>query len=110
MRRWLVASGLVALGLGVFGIYDDYFVVIEFIKGAIQPVTALLGFVALVSGLLGRKAKIPQVSAGLVLLGFGAYGFYDEYFAVIDFMKGAIPPVLLAGGMVSVVSGVQRLK
>lgn len=109
MRIGHVVGGVAALGLGLYGVYDEYFVTVEFLKGMLQPLLSLAGLVAILAGLLNYKLKLPHVAVGLVLLGLGIYGFYDEYFAVLDFFKGAVPLALLGIGMVSVVSGVRQL-
>lgn len=110
MRPWHILGGAVALGLGIWGLNDEYFVVVEFLKGAIQPLLALGGLVAILAGLLSYRLRIGHVAFGVVLLGLGIYGFYDEYFATLDFFKGAVPPALLLVGMVSVVAGVKHLE
>jgi len=109
MRAGHIAGGAVALGLGLYGIYDEYFVTVEFLKGALQPMLALGGLIAILAGLLNFKPRATHVGLGLLLLGIGIYGFYDEYFAVLDFFKGAVPLALLGVGMVSVVAGVRQL-
>lgn len=109
MRVGHLAVGAAALGLGLYGLYDEYFVTVEFIKGALQPMLAMVGLIAILAGLLNYKPRMAHVVLGLVLLGIGIYGFYDEYFAVLDFFKGAVPLALLGIGMVSVVAGVRQL-
>ncbi len=110
MQIWHLICGAAALGLGMYGVYDEYFVVMEFVKGFLQPFIAVVGLVAILAGLLSYQPKKGHVIFGLVLLGVGIYGFFDEYFAVLDFFKGAVPPALLFAGMVSVVSGVKHLE
>ena len=110
MKTWHIVGGAIALGLGVYGVYDEYFTVVELIKGFIQPVLIIVGLTAVLGGLLSAKPKRPHVVVGLALLGLGIYGFFDEYYATLDFVKGAVPPLLLIIGMVSVVSGVKQLQ
>jgi len=105
-----IIGGALALGLGVFGIYDEYFVVVEFLKGALQPILWLAGLLIIMSGLLSGKTKPVVIAIGLLLLGVGIYGFFDEYYATLDFFKGAVPIGLLLIGSVAVVSGVRHLK
>lgn len=109
MRRWLIPAGAVALGVGIFGVYDEYFVFVEFLKGSMQPGAAFAGLVAILAGLFSRRQRLGQVILGVALLGIGIYGYFDEYFAVLDFIKGAVPPVLLLAGITAVVTGVKRL-
>jgi hypothetical protein len=109
MKNWHVTIGAISLALGVYGIYDEYFVVVEFIKGSLQPLTALVGLICILAGLFSYQPRIKHVAFGLLLVGIGIYGFFDEYFAVLDFFKGALPPALLLVGMVSVVAGVKNL-
>ena len=109
-RKWHALGGATALGLGVYGVYDEYFVVVEFIKGIIQPILVLAGLTAILAGLLSTRLKAGHVVVGLLMLAVGAYGFIDEYYATLDFFKGVVPPLLLIIGMVSVVSGVKQLQ
>ena len=97
------------MGLGILGVYDEYFTVIEFLKGFLQPLFALVGIVAIMAGLLTTRLKWGHVVLGVVLLGLGIFGFFDEYYAVLDFLKGSVPLLLLLAGMVSVVAGVKQL-
>lgn len=110
MRIWHTIGGTIAVGLGVYGIYDEYFVVIEFLKGVIQPVLFLFGLLAILAGILTNRIKYGQIVLGLGLTGLGVYGFFDEYYATLDFFKGSMPPLLLILGMVSVVGGVRQLE
>jgi hypothetical protein len=109
-RRWPhLLGGAVALGLGVYGVYDEYFTVIEFLKGSLQPLLVFGGIIAILAGILGNKPKPLHIIGGLVLVGIGIYGFFDEYYATLDFFKGAVPVALLLVGTISVVSGVKLL-
>jgi UDP-N-acetylmuramyl pentapeptide phosphotransferase/UDP-N-acetylglucosamine-1-phosphate transferase len=117
MRTRHIIAGTVALGLGLAGIYDEYFVVVEFLKGIAQPLTALVGIIAVISGISRRKGPDRRLGSGtihivfgLVLLGVAVYGFYDEYYAVMDFLKGSLPIVLIGVGTVAVFSGINRLR
>ncbi len=110
MRPAHIIGGAVAFGLGLIGVYDEYFVVVEFIKGMIQPATALIGIVAVVAGMARLRPSVPHIVFGLVMLCLAIYGFYDEYYAVLDFVKGATPLVMVGLGTIAVVSGVQKLR
>lgn len=110
MRITHIAFGAAALAFGVWGIYDEYYTVVELVKGALQPLLAFGGLVNILSGLLALKTKIRRVIIGLLLLGLGVFGFFDEYYAVLDLLKGAVPPALLLVGAVAVVSGVKSLR
>ena len=90
-----ILGGAAALGLGVYGIYDEYFVVIEFLQGFLQPLLALVGIVSMLAGILGSRTRPGHIVCGLLLLGVGLYGFFDEYYATLDFFKGAVPVALL---------------
>ncbi len=110
MRTAHIVGGATALGLGVLGVYDEYFLVVEFLKGAIQPLTAIVGLIAVVSGMARFRPSTPHIVGGLVLLAVSIYGFYDEYYAVLDFVKGALPLGMVGAGSVAVLSGVNRLR
>ncbi|MBF0228347.1 MAG: hypothetical protein HQK63_01945 [Desulfamplus sp.] len=111
MRKAHIIAGLTIFALGLFLAYMNSAMVVEFIKGAIQPITIILGFVALASALLGKKAyrTINSVLAGL-LLAVGFYGLYDEYYAVLDFFYGFFPIFFVCAGSVSLVYGIMKLK
>ncbi len=103
-------AGALVFGLGLIGVYDEYFVVIEFIKGLLQPATAAIGLLAVISGIARLKPSAAHIAGGLALLCLAVYGFYDEYYAVLDFVKGSVPIGMVGVGSVAVVSGVNRLR
>ncbi|MBF0468011.1 MAG: hypothetical protein HQK61_03865 [Desulfamplus sp.] len=111
MRKGHIITGLIVFGSGLFLAYMNSAMVVEFIKGAIQPVTIFLGFVALGSALFGKKIyrTINSILAGL-LLAVGFYGLYDEYYAVLDFFYGFFPIFLVCAGSISLVYGITKLK
>ncbi len=114
MRAAHIIAGTAAFGLGLAGIYDEYFVVIEFIKGLMQPATAAIGLVAVIAGMSHRKRNgwptTSQIVFGLAMLALAVYGFYDEFFAVMDFFKGSVPLLMIGGGLIAVWSGISRLR
>jgi CHASE2 domain-containing sensor protein len=110
MKIGHIIAGIIAVSLGIYGVFDEYFVVVEFIKGSIQPLLFLAGIFGILSGILTNKLKIIHVIVGLLLTGLGVYGFMDEYYATLDFFKGAVPPFLLLLGMVAVVGGIRQLE
>jgi len=109
MRILFLVGGAIALGLGIFGVFDEYFTVVEFIKGFMQPLLVIVGLVAILAGLLGVKLRIGHIVFGVVLLGLGIYGFFDEYYASLDFLKGSVPLAMLLVGITAVVAGVRKL-
>ena len=111
MRKAHIISGLIVFSTGFFLTYYYSARVVEFFKGAIQPVTIILGLIALASALLGKKQfrTINSVIAGLLLL-VGFYGLYDEYYAVLDFCYGFLPIFLVSAGIVSLTYGVMKIR
>lgn len=110
MKIGHIIAGVIAVSLGIYGVFDEYFVVVEFIKGSIQPLLFLAGVLGILAGILTNKFKTSLVVFGLLFTGLGVYGFMDEYYATLDFFKGAIPPFLLVLGMVAVVGGIRQLE
>ena len=110
MRYTHFISGIVAFCLGLFFTYMNSPLVVEFIKGALQPVTAILGLFALLSVVFNKtKHKKINLVAAVVLLALGAYGFYDEYLAVKDLSFGAGPILLIGLGALGVAHGVKAM-
>ena len=110
MRYSHFFSGITVFGLGLFFAYMNSPLVVEFIKGALQPVTAALGLLALLS-VVFNKTKHEKITlvAAIVLLALGAYGFYDEYLAVKDLFFGAGPILLIGLGSLSIATGIKAL-
>ncbi len=110
MRKNHIIGGLIVFGLGLFLVYLYSPYIVEFIKGAVQPALVLFGLVALAAGIFGSKTfkKINFIVAAIFLF-IGLYGLYDEYYAVVDFFNGILPPLLIVLGLVSVVHGIRNL-
>ncbi len=53
------------------------------------------------------KRKV-HLSVGVMALVLGIYGVYDEYFNVIDFLKGASPLIFIAVGVVALIAGLTK--
>lgn len=109
--RWNhIIGGLIVFALGLFGIYLYGPLVVEVLKGFLQPLIIALGLLTLAAAFFGKKdlRKINAVVAAVLLI-LGAYGLYDEYYAVVDFFNGALPLVLLVAGIVAVISGVRSV-
>ena len=111
MRKNHVIGGVVVFSAGLFLCYHYSPYVVEVIKGAMQPILILAGLVALAAGILGNRdlRKTNFILASLLLI-LGLYGLYDEYYAVIDFFYGLMPPLLVCAGIVSIVYGVRKLR
>ncbi|NVM23462.1 MAG: hypothetical protein HWN68_16985 [Desulfobacterales bacterium] len=110
MRKNHIIGGLIVFGFGLFLFYLYSPYIVEFMKGVLQPILILIGLVALAAGIFGKKTfkKVNFIVAAIFLF-LGLYGLYDEYYAVVDFFNGLIPPLLIVLGLVSVVHGIRRL-
>ncbi len=110
MRKNHIIGGVVVLSAGLFLLYLYSPYVVEMIKGAMQPLLIVIGLVALAAGILGNRdlRKVNFIVAALSLI-LGLYGLYDEYYAVMDFFYGIMPPLLVIGGIVSIVYGIKKL-
>jgi len=38
-------------------------------------------------------------------MALGVWGLYDEYYYVVDFLKGSLPLVLMGGGLLATLAG-----
>ncbi len=110
MRKNHVVGGLIVFGTGLFLVYYFSPYVVELIKGAIQPIFILIGLVALGAAILGKKSfrQMNSVVAAIFLI-LGGYGFYDEYYAVMDFFHGLLPLLFMVTGITLVIYGIKKL-
>lgn len=110
MRRNHIIGGLIVFSAGLFLLYFFSPYVVEVIKGALQPTLIAIGLTAIGAALLGDKTfKRMNLIAGVIFLLLGLYGLYDEYYAVMDFFYGLLPPLLLVAGFVCVFHGIKKL-
>lgn len=110
MRYGHFFSGILGFSLGLFFTYMNSPLVVEFIKGALQPVTVILGLLVLLSVVFNKtKHKKINLAAAVVLLALGAYGVYDEYLAVKDLFFGAGPILLICLGCLAVANGIKAM-
>jgi uncharacterized membrane protein len=110
MRKNHIIGGVIVYGVGIFLVYLYRPYVIEFVKGAIQPIFILISLVAMAATIFGnRKLRKINLTVFIVFLFLGLYGFYDEYYAVVDFFNGLLPPLLVATGLIAVVQGIKKL-
>lgn len=109
MRKNHVIGGLILFAIGLFLFYINSLYVAEFVKGAIQPFLILVGLVATGVAIFGKSNfKKMNIIVGAFFLFIGLYGLYDEYYAVVDFFNGGIPPLLILVGIVSVLNGIRK--
>lgn len=110
MRKGHFVGGLVTflIGLVLTFLYRAH--VMEWLKGAIQPIFILIGLTALSSVIFGRTSlKKTNLVLGVVFLVVGLYGFYEEYHTVKDFISGLMPPFLIIVGLISLAYGIRKL-
>nr|WCC90948.1 magnetosome protein MamI-2 [Desulfobacteraceae bacterium] len=111
MRKEHIIGGLVTFGIGLFLTFYNCVYVVEFIKGVIQPVFILIGLLALAAGIFNHNGfRKINYSIAAILLALGFYGFYDEYYAVMDFLYGIFPLCLFIGGIIAVIHGIRHVK
>ncbi|MBF0226396.1 MAG: hypothetical protein HQK76_13155 [Desulfobacterales bacterium] len=110
MRLNHIIGGQIIFGIGLFLVYLNSFIVFEIFKGVMQPITIFLGLVALSSAIFGKaELRKPNAIAAGALLVIGAYGVYDEFYAVLDFFNGFIPIFLILAGGVGVGYGIKKI-
>ena len=110
MRKNHIIGGLIIFSVGLFLLYYFSPYVVEVIKGALQPVLIGIGLIAMAAAALGNKEyKKMNLIVTVIFLVLGLYGLYDEYYAVMDFFFGLMPPLLVVAGLVSVVHGIKKL-
>lgn len=110
MRRNHIVGGLIVFSVGLFLLYYLSPYVVEVLKGAMTPALIAIGLTAMGAAILGNKDfKKMNLLVAVVFLLLGLYGLYDEYYAVMDFLYGMMPPLLVIAGLVSVFHGVKKL-
>jgi hypothetical protein len=111
MRVKHIIGGLVVFSVGLFLCYLNSALVVEFIKGALQPILILVAIWAAAGSMFGntRLKTVTGIIAALCFL-IGIYGLYDEYYTVLDFFTGLLPLLLILGGVVSVTYGIKMLR
>ncbi|MBF0451866.1 MAG: hypothetical protein HQK75_14270 [Candidatus Magnetomorum sp.] len=110
MRKSHIIGGVILFGTGLFLAYANSVYVVEVFKGAIQPITILIGLTAIAAAFFGKQAfKKMNYGVGTVCLLIGFYGLYDEYYAVMDFFYGLLPLFLFASGIIAIVHGIKKL-
>ena len=110
MRKNHIIGGLTTFSAGLFLLYFFSPYVVELIKGATQPTLVLIGLLAMAAALFGNKEfKKINMMVSAIFLVLGLYGLYDEYYAVVDFFYGLIPPLLVVAGLVSIFHGIKKL-
>ncbi|MBF0360266.1 MAG: hypothetical protein HQK49_04605 [Oligoflexia bacterium] len=110
-RKFHLVFGLALLFLGLYGVYDEIFNVVDLIKGAIQPVTIFAGGFLLFLGMQhDGKMKNLFLGGGAATLVIGLYGLYDEWYTFIDMVMGILPLFCILAGGLSLIAGIKRLK
>ena len=97
---------------GLFLGLNNLVYMVEFIKGVAQPVLILFGIVALASAVMrpGSPLRKFNLVIGLISLPLGIYGVYDEYYATMDFLRGVLPVLLVAVGLVVLSHGIGQVR
>ncbi|MBF0515212.1 MAG: hypothetical protein HQK81_14285 [Desulfovibrionaceae bacterium] len=112
MRLNHFIAGLLMFGMGLFLAFYYSPLVVEFIKGAIQPVAIVFGLLALLSVVFDRTPfKKTNIVIAVVFLLVGGYGLFaggDEYIATKDFCVGLFPIAMIVFGLLSVLHGIRK--
>lgn len=110
MRKEHIIGGLIVFSVGLFFCYMNLVYVVQFLKGMLQPLFIVIGITASTAAVLGnRKLRSINVALGAIFLFLGIYGLYDEYYNVMDFFSGLLPPLLIVVGLTTVVHGTRKL-
>ena len=52
-----------------------------------------------------KEYAVAHIFVGLFMVALGVWGLFEEYYFVIDFLKGFGPIVLIAGGLLATLAG-----
>jgi asparagine N-glycosylation enzyme membrane subunit Stt3 len=112
MRLSHFIAGLLMFGLGLFLAFYYSPLVVEFIKGAVQPVAIVIGLLALLSVVFDRTPfKKTNLMIAVIFLAVGLYGMFaggDEYIATCDLFVGLFPIAMVICGLLSVLHGIRK--
>ena len=109
-RKFHLIFGIFMLFAGIYGIYDEVFNVVDFLKGIIQPLLIIFGALFTFIGINRKSNQKPYIFFGVVFLFVGLYGLYDEWYCVMDFFKGSYPPIIIVLGTLALITGIKKLK
>ncbi|VEN74099.1 Magnetosome protein MamI-2 [Candidatus Desulfarcum epimagneticum] len=106
-----IIGGVVVFAAGLFLGLNNMLYVVEFIKGALQPVFIIMGLTAAAAIFLNKENSLRWLNAviALVFLPLGVYGVYDEYYATMDFINGFLPILLVVVGLVALAHGIKQI-
>ncbi|MBT3235392.1 MAG: hypothetical protein HN353_05540 [Bdellovibrionales bacterium] len=110
-RTFHLLFGFTMFAAGVFGMYDEWYNVLDLVLGVAGPIMVLCGIIFMsIATKRANALKIVYLTSGLFLLLAGAFGIYDEWGVVRDVSYGIIPIISIVCGVLAVVTGVNRLK
>lgn len=109
MRIGHIIGGQIVFAIGLFLLYLNSAIVAGFMKGLAQPILLLLGIFFVVAAIFGKEVfrKINAV-VGVLFMGVGAYGLYDEWYPTLDFITGGSPIFFIVAGVILLACGVAR--
>jgi len=56
-----VILGMFFIALGIWGIFDEWYYVIDCVKGGVSLFLIVVGLLAIVAGVLGKRAESPPL-------------------------------------------------
>ena len=107
-----IIGGIILFALGFFYGLNNMLYVVEFIKGALQPVFIIAGLTAIVVAIKNGPNPFRWLNflIGFLFLPLGIYGVYDEYYATMDFINGILPILMVVGGLIALVHGIRHIR
>ena len=109
-KNFHLAFGVLMLLLGGYGIYDEWFNVIDLITGIVNICLILAGLVLLFLGTAREKHRKINYVLGGALFFIGLYGLYDEWRATKDLLSGVVPVACILFGGLALTLGIKKLK
>jgi len=58
-----IIIGLFFISLGIWGVFDEWYYVVDFLKGFFSIFLVIIGLIGILAGIVGSKGRTAPVSA-----------------------------------------------
>ena len=58
-----IIIGIFFISLGIWGVFDEWYYVVDFVKGSFSILLVIVGLIAILAGIVGSKGKKDGIGA-----------------------------------------------